>query len=265
MWCILPESKHSTSSPEPVAESLPTSCSDISPLAQSKSKHIPERFCFNGSLTDAYLNSLFGTMCEHSDLTTQTQAPTSTGFAESEANSPSVADSPARTSAPQERVQVSPESEVVFGMKWPALSARYDRDTSSWKTLQCLFPEDSMSCSVKLPRWGMMQNGELSALTMPEEITNATGYGFGVSWPTPCASESVDNGTNWASLAAVDKGGRIARRMATLGMQETQETSHAALNPTWVEWLMAWPLGWTDLRPLETDRFRAWLKSHGAS
>ena len=30
------------------------------------------------------------------------------------------------------------------------------------------------------------------------------------------------------------------------------------LNPTWVEWLMGWPLGWTDLKPLETD------KSHSA-
>ena len=26
------------------------------------------------------------------------------------------------------------------------------------------------------------------------------------------------------------------------------------LNPTWVEWLMGWPLGWTDLKPSETDR-----------
>jgi len=36
-----------------------------------------------------------------------------------------------------------------------------------------------------------------------------------------------------------------------------------SLNPEWVEWLMGWPLGWTDLRPLETDKFRQWLRSHG--
>jgi DNA (cytosine-5)-methyltransferase 1 len=35
------------------------------------------------------------------------------------------------------------------------------------------------------------------------------------------------------------------------------------LNPMWVEWLMGWPLGWTDLKPLETDKFRQWLNSHG--
>jgi hypothetical protein len=29
------------------------------------------------------------------------------------------------------------------------------------------------------------------------------------------------------------------------------------LNPTWVEWLMGWPLGWTDLKPLATDRYHS--------
>ena len=35
-----------------------------------------------------------------------------------------------------------------------------------------------------------------------------------------------------------------------------------ALNPEWVEWLMGWPIGWTALEPLGTDRFRWWLRSH---
>jgi hypothetical protein len=35
------------------------------------------------------------------------------------------------------------------------------------------------------------------------------------------------------------------------------------LNPTWVEWLMGWPLGWTDCAPLAMDKFRQWCASHG--
>jgi DNA (cytosine-5)-methyltransferase 1 len=35
------------------------------------------------------------------------------------------------------------------------------------------------------------------------------------------------------------------------------------LNPPWVEWLMAWPIGWTALLPLETDKFQSWLQQHG--
>jgi hypothetical protein len=31
------------------------------------------------------------------------------------------------------------------------------------------------------------------------------------------------------------------------------------LNPSWVEWLMGWPLGWTDLQPMPTATWLAWL------
>jgi hypothetical protein len=41
------------------------------------------------------------------------------------------------------------------------------------------------------------------------------------------------------------------------------ETLGGQLNPTWVEWLMGWPIGWTDLKPLEMDKFQQWLRSHG--
>ena len=38
-----------------------------------------------------------------------------------------------------------------------------------------------------------------------------------------------------------------------------------ALNPMWVEWLMGWPIGWTALKLLETDRFQSWLQQHSES
>jgi hypothetical protein len=34
------------------------------------------------------------------------------------------------------------------------------------------------------------------------------------------------------------------------------------LNPEWVEWLMGWPIGWTELKPLEMDKFREWQQQH---
>lgn len=37
------------------------------------------------------------------------------------------------------------------------------------------------------------------------------------------------------------------------------------LNPTWVAWLMGWPIGWTALEPLETVKFQQWLEQHGNS
>ena len=42
-------------------------------------------------------------------------------------------------------------------------------------------------------------------------------------------------------------------------------TEDGQLNPTWVEWLMGWPLGWTGCEPLETESYQRWLRAHGAS
>lgn len=35
-------------------------------------------------------------------------------------------------------------------------------------------------------------------------------------------------------------------------------------HPTNAEWMMGWPIGWTDLSPLATDRFRRWQQEHGS-
>ena len=43
-----------------------------------------------------------------------------------------------------------------------------------------------------------------------------------------------------------------------------QQTPPMRLNPDWVEWLMGWPIGWTDLKPLEMDRCHYALQQHGA-
>jgi hypothetical protein len=50
-----------------------------------------------------------------------------------------------------------------------------------------------------------------------------------------------------------------------LGKAVNPSKDGGSLNPTWVEWLMGWPLGWTDLKPSGTGKFQAWLRSHGES
>ncbi len=40
------------------------------------------------------------------------------------------------------------------------------------------------------------------------------------------------------------------------------ESVGGLLNPTWVEWLMGWPLGWTDCGASATARFQQWCALH---
>jgi hypothetical protein len=50
---------------------------------------------------------------------------------------------------------------------------------------------------------------------------------------------------------------RVAKgRQNDLQMATYLDTGSGALNPTWVEWLMGFPLGWTDLGPSETRSSR---------
>ena len=113
-------------------------------------------------------------------------------------------------------------------------------------------------------------------------------------WQTPTVSDSWKGpGGHWNSRGEPKLSGQVAitesaggtgiRRCPTptatdwkgsakAGQRRGQLTDPAMgvipaggrLNPLWVAWLMGWPIGWTDLEPLEMDRFRQWLRSHGA-
>ena len=89
--------------------------------------------------------------------------------------------------------------------------------------------------------------------------------------------ETVVGRTMWPTPAAHE--GRLGYQRRDTGKKGTQKSLSTEvidnaggrnavtgqLNPTWVEWLMGWPLGWTDLKPLETDKYRQWLQLHGRS
>ena len=97
-------------------------------------------------------------------------------------------------------------------------------------------------------------------------------------WPTPTvcgnynrkgASASSGDGLATAVLKCATPTARDWRSV------KASEETHArnsrplseqiggSLNPTWVEWLMGWPLGWTDLKPLETAKFPSALQPPG--
>lgn len=157
MWCLTP----SIYSQEQGEESWEICCSDTALLAQSKSKHIHEKFCLHGSLTEAYLNFLSGTMLKLSEQTTQTQPVTSNFSEKGDRNSPYVAGSRnyARTYRQPEKAQDLTASEAASGARWQGSFARCSPDSSLWKTAQCSLLADSDEFSETWPRWGSMRNG----------------------------------------------------------------------------------------------------------
>jgi len=88
--------------------------------------------------------------------------------------------------------------------------------------------------------------------------TNGTEHSCSVKLPTPTASQM------WKPLRKLcpseNRGGRHGVMLiAFLGERNPQLVGNW-LNPTFAERLMGWPIGWTDLRPLEMDKFRRWLE-----
>lgn len=152
------------------------------------------------------------------------------------------------------------------------------------------------------PKSGIMRDGRCWELTMPErpigekgcglwptpqhrdyfpphskeyiEKKKAQGHGMRnlndeVMWPTP-------NQTAYPTLRGGGKTGDVGmcggtgayEQIQKLDVPEGEKKAMAhgkggQLNPDWVEWLMGWPIGWTDLKPLAMDRFRRWRHLHG--
>jgi len=188
----------------------------------------------------------------------------------------------AKILVPQEKAQESTENAAGCGEKWRASFVKWSQDSCSWRTHQCSLVGDLEPFSETWPQWGLMQNGECWEQRTLEQITNGTEFGLSVNisppptWPTPTAHMSKETNApsehnrntptltaqaNWptprscSAMAATltDKGKRFPN-LETVMAHSDKTTIGGKLNPMWVEWLMGWPLGWTDLKPLEMDK-----------
>jgi hypothetical protein len=74
----------------------------------------------------------------------------------------------------------------------------------------------------------------------------------GKNFPTPRTPSATGGGTGL-------DGGAGARSMMT--EEERKDLCGGSLNPTWVEWLMGWPLGWTSMEPLPPETWAAWQRA----
>ncbi len=210
------------------------SCSDGEPSAQSSGNHTPQAYLCSDKMMGFSRLSRFGMTFKllTADLGEELLTWYLEGF-------------PARTLVRQEKVRESTESDRACGEKWQGSFAKYDPDTHSLRTHQCSLLEDLTESCQTLPAWGLMRDGE--CWEQPTLALRIRGTESGL-WPTPTAHNAKE--TNAPSEAK--------RNEPTLASRVGGK-----LNPTWVEWLMGWPLEWTDLKPLETDKFQQWQQQHG--
>ena len=186
-------------------------------------------------------------------------------------------DSHVRMSQSQGNAQVSKTAPGQdSGQSFTESFANYDPDTSLWRTSQACLLTGWEEFSETWPTSGTMRSGMCYRRQMSAHRTSEKGSS---SWPTPTARDWKQPGKNgrwrdgklqldtldravqqWPTPSVRDhkggyiggriRDGKISRDTLDVAVQHTdnKEKTGGQLNPTWVEWLMGFPSGWTDLR-----------------
>ena len=162
----------------------------------------------------------------------------------------------AKTSHQQEKEPGSQENEADSGQKWPGSLAKFDLNTHSWRTHQCLLFEDLGESLETFPNWGMMRDGELLGLDISADHICEKEYGY---LPTPNAVMFRNHNYNKDLCIK-----RSRKHQIDICMHSIMYWN-GPIKIEFIEGMMAWPIKWTELKPLEMDKFQQWLQQHGES
>jgi len=259
-----------------VEEYLEESSTDGEQFVLLKSSDMPETYCWLDKTTECLSLFQYGTMCDPStenlggDLFKWYQV-----------------DFLARTSAQREQCGDARGWMVngpVYGGRCCALLPRWNLPMFSGKTRQLCAQTDLTKSSTNLPPSGMYADGSLSELMLSDLITEESDYGSML--PTPTArdwkdtagmgTERNDGKTRLDRMPMLlfesvrDAGISLKSSVEHTGAQIVKLMDLAEITisgqdycPELPEWMMGLPIGWTELKPLETDRFQQWLLLHG--
>ena len=155
-------------------------------------------------------------------------------------------DSHARTSQPLADRQALTVNVADSGQSAPVYLGTFDPDTPSLKTSQtCLLETGEIGLSEfsgTFPRSGTMLNGTVYQLPRLAPTTTEIGSGL---WRTPASANGSQGPKSKEFYEHCKKTGQSTITLVDEVRHHSQGSG--ALNPTWVEWLMGFPLGHTDL------------------
>ena len=178
----------------------------------------------------------------------------------------SAGDSHAKTSQSQASNEALTEPAVVSGQSMRGSFARLDPDTLLWRTSQRSLMGGWVAFLEAWPRAGMMRSGTVYQQRPSAPRISAIGC---LWWPTPTTKPHRPCEGNVRLLRAKIKAGEITsgEARAMLGGQDPflaqgivkadsnsicEPSMPGRLNPNWIDWLMGFPVGWTDLDASET-------------
>ena len=151
------------------------------------------------------------------------------------------------------KVKVTPSGRILFQLA-PLMPRTKETDSGLWRT-----PETSQGGTVSEEVLEQMAEGNMKRssghqrqLRLQDQVRHPK------LWPTPMASDDRDRGN--LSSPSVQRRQRIGKQVSL--SQCVSETS-GQLNPMWVEWLMGYPTGHTELSASETQSFLKSRKSSG--
>src|SRR5210317_574246 len=142
-------------------------------------------------------------------------------------------------------------------LMWPTPQARDYKDTGENTDYEKLAKKSKLAGAVKSEMYPTPRSSIGMSMTMDSVVNamdnNDRGYKGNLEervaieqkmWPTPNASDNRDRGN--MSDPAIQR--RLAKgKQVGLTMAVKDKPGKGTLNPEWVEWLMGYPPGWTDI------------------
>lgn len=196
---------------------------------------------------------------------------------------------PANPLALQESKQAQTMPEIC-GQQQATLFGLSDLPAFSWKTYQDYCNSTTAKVfSLTLPKWGMWDDTALYPLPTAVLDTDGNDCGLLANWPSPTCSDVYTGNLKstqqkpgsmhsvtlpqavamWptpdANMGArgtnpewkpIRDSGQTAQYPINQAVRD--ESGTGALNPDWCEWLMGWPVGWSDIKPLAELNWRDW-------
>jgi len=215
--------------PELVAEYSADDCSAGEPSAPWKSSRMPEKCSSDASGTVCSPCSRSGTTSEHSTAARGVERWMS-----------SLADSRARRSLP---LLEDETSLLTCGPRCAASCSRRAHVSCSRRTSR-----DGQSGERQMTLNGMDTDANTRGSDILRRALRLLGTDGGwLPRPTAKANQNCQSMSKWPSC-------RNFQALFGTGV----------IHPEVYEWMMIWPIAWTALKPLEMDRFRRWLRLHGA-